>query len=86
METNNIRFGKFIFKFPCTLKVEANTNEYYSTLAFIKGENKWEVVNNFAMGYRLIINEPYFSWKDMPFHSGTYNFLPEEIIVEETND
>lgn len=64
---------------------------YYGIIFYIENEGdgliskhaRYDVVHHYHMDWeRLIINDKE-GWKDLPFHCGTFRFLPDEIKVLE---
>ncbi len=55
----------------------------YRGVIFYKDDFKYEVIHS-ALGVRLLINHE--TWlgffRDLPFHEGTWRFLPEEVQVD----
>jgi hypothetical protein len=81
---------KHLFLFDSSIRYETYQNEsYYGIIFFIDGEGdglickdaRYDVVHHYHMDWeRLIINTKE-GWKDLPFHKGTYRFLPDQIKV-----
>lgn len=63
--------------------IEHETYEckWYYGIIFHIGEGRWDVIHNIHMGNRLLISEHPYWLKDIPFHKGTFNFLPDGIKV-----
>lgn len=84
--------GKKLFVFSLDTKFELYQNKwYYGIIFFVENEGdgllsknaKYDVVHHYHMDWeRLIINNKE-GWKDLPFHQGTYRFLPDGIKVLE---
>jgi len=84
--------GNKLFIFDMDIRYETYSNEWYYGIIFTlpdKGnrtfnkDGKYDVVHHYHMDWeRLIINDEQ-GWKDIPFHRGTYHFLPEGIKVLE---
>jgi hypothetical protein len=82
--------GNKLFIFPNHVRYETYSNEWYYGIIFIfEGEGnpsfgkdaRYDVVHHYHMDWeRLIINDKE-GWKDIPFHEGTFRFLPDEIKV-----
>lgn len=72
---------KYLFIFDASY--ETYSCESYSGIIFYSNGNKYDVVNNYLMGFRLIINEANGSWRDIPFKPATFGFLPNNIEVRE---
>ena len=81
-----------LFIFGPQIKYETYSNEWYYGIIFlipnegdglICKEGRYDIVHHYHMDWeRLIINNKE-GWKDLPFHGGTYKFLPEGIQVLE---
>ena len=84
--------GKHLFLFDSDIRYETYQNEWYYGIIFLfDGEGdgfyhkdaKYDVVHHYHMDWeRLIINDK-DGWKDLPFHKGTFRFLPDRIKVLE---
>lgn len=74
---------KFEIDYDLSISYQRYACESYTGLIFITEDgDKYDVVNNYSMGFRLLINNK-DGWKDIPFNSSTFWFLPPGIIVEE---
>jgi hypothetical protein len=83
---------KYIFLYDSSIKFETYKCEsYYGIIFMIDGDGnsivnpthgRYDVVHNFVLGDRLLICNQN-GWKDIPFHSGTFGFLPKGIEVIE---
>lgn len=84
--------GNKLFVFGTDVKFELYKNEWYYGIIFIRENEgdgllskdaRYDVVHHYHMDWeRLIINTK-DGWKDLPFHQGTYRFLPDGIEVLE---
>lgn len=84
--------GKKLFIFDNDLKYETYQNEWYYGIIFlipnegdglISTDARYDVVHHYHMDWeRLIINTKE-GFKDLPFHAGTYRFLPRGVQVLE---
>lgn len=84
--------GNKLFVFDLDMKFELYQNEWYYGIIFLvenQGDGlcykdaRYDVVHHYHMDWeRLIINNKE-GWKDLPFHQGTYRFLPDSIKVLE---
>lgn len=84
--------GTKLFIYDSSIKIETYQNEWYYGIIFIienEGDGliskhaRYDIVHHYHMGWeRLIINNKE-GWKDLPFHAGTFRFLPEQIKVLE---
>lgn len=82
--------GNNLFMFDSNIKFETYKNEwYYGIIFYIDGQGdglmckdaRYDIVHHYHMDWeRLIINDKQ-GWKDIPFHEGTFHFLPEQIKV-----
>lgn len=83
--------GKNLFIFDSSIvKYELYKNEWYYGIIFIlenQGNGifgphaRYDVVHHYHMDWeRLVINDKE-GWKDLPFHEGTFRFLPEGVKV-----
>lgn len=84
--------GKKLFIFDNDLKYETYQNEWYYGIIFlipnegdglISKDARYDIVHHYHMDWeRLIINTK-SGFLDLPFHAGTYRFLPEGVQVLE---
>lgn len=87
---NIIKLGNYSFSFDPLISYKTHECESYSCIIFYldgvttpftyEDCHTYEIVNNYHMGYRLIINNER-GWADLPFKEATFGFLPEEIKV-----
>jgi hypothetical protein len=72
------KVNNYLLTYAEDIKVEIYDSKCYHGIIFYIGEHRYDVVNNYHMGCRLIIhNED--GWKDIPFKPGTFGFLPDGI-------
>lgn len=80
----NINLGDFIINLNDDVKYERYHDKHYDGIIFYdKDGGKYDVVNNYLMGYRLIINN-HEGFKDIPFRESTFCFLPAGVEVKFT--
>ncbi len=89
---NTYVLGKKLFIFDSDIKYETYSNKWYYGIIFLmpcEGDSlfckdeRYDVVHHYHMEWeRLIINTK-DGWKDLPFHKGTYRFLPDQVKVLE---
>ena len=77
------QLDKYVFMFPTKLLREKYSCKDYSGLIFETEDCRYDVCNNYLMGWRLIINPKTGGFKDIPFKPATFGFLPEDITVKE---
>jgi hypothetical protein len=75
--------GPYVLTFDATISVEYFSCESYNEVMFTVGPKKYQVVNNFHMGPRIIINPLAGGCEDIPFKPGTFWLLPEGVTAEE---
>lgn len=81
-----------LFVFDDSIKYETYENQWYYGIIFIVEDggdglchkhSKYDIVHHYHMDWeRLIINNKE-GVRDLPFHGGTYRFLPDGIKVIE---
>lgn len=76
-----INVGKF--EFDSDLKHKVYECETYYGVSFYYEDETYDIIDNKYLGYRLIITDNYFCWKDIPFKKETFHFLPSCIKVIE---
>lgn len=86
--------GNKLFLFDNSIKYETYKNEWYYGIIFIlegKGyhcglnalDARYDVVHHYHMDWERLNISDEKGWKDIPFHSGTYSMLPEQVKVLE---
>lgn len=70
---------KYLITYPIGLEVETYNEKWYYGIIFNTSEGRFDVMHNYALGNRLIINRKDGSWSDIPFKSATFDFLPEGV-------
>ena len=89
---NTYVLGKKLFIFPVTMKFETYQNKWYYGITFIiegdgdgviNKDGKYDVVHHYHMEWERMNISNRKGWIDMPFHAGTYRFLPDEVKVLE---
>jgi hypothetical protein len=82
-------FKDYIISFDKNIKFETFEEKDYRGITFIldDGNAHYEVIHNFAMGYRLLINTGYKNFngvfKDVPFKEATFGMLPPGVTAKE---
>lgn len=89
---NQLTLANKLFVFDSDIKYETYNNKWYYGIIFIfenEGNGylwkdaRYDIVHHYHMDWeRLIINNKE-GCKDLPFHQGTYRFLPDSIKVIE---
>lgn len=69
----------YLIKYPVCFNVETFNCEYYYGIIFRNQIGKFEVMHNYALGNRILLNFHDGSWQDIPFKPATFGFLPEEV-------
>lgn len=77
------RLDKYLFVYPANLEYEKYSCKDYSGIIFETEDCRYDVCNNYLLGWRLIINPKAGGFKDIPFKPATFGFLPIEITVRE---
>ena len=77
------QLGNYLFLYPTKLEKERYSCKDYSGIIFETDDCRYDVCNNYLMGFRLIINPKAGGFKDIPFKPATFGLLPEDIIVKE---
>jgi hypothetical protein len=75
--------NNYRFIFPNNTVYEKYSTESYCGIIFHINNYRYDIVNNYVMGFRLIINDLDGGWKDIPFKKATFGFLPDIIEVTE---
>jgi len=74
---------RYLFTYDCTVQANIFSCESYYGVSFNMNDGRYEVIHNYHMGNRLIINPKDGRFEDVPFKPDTFWLLPPEIEVEE---
>lgn len=74
--------GPYRITYPCHMAVATYRCEWYDGIILRDGAVKYDLVNNYHMGTRLLISEPPSRCKDVPFYSDTFWLLPAGVTAE----
>lgn len=77
------QLDEYLFIYPTKLEYEKYSCKDYSGIIFETEDCRYDVCNNYLLGWRLIINPKTGGFKDIPFKPATFGFLPKEITVKE---
>lgn len=77
-----LTIGGFRLTFPKDLEIETYECPDYRGVSFHVNGVKFDVLDNVALGPRILISEGLGWLRDMPFHAGTARFLPDVVRVE----
>lgn len=86
------RLGNKLFVFDLDQKIETYQNEWYYGIIFVvedggdgylRTKSTYDVVHHYHMGWERLNIANKEGVKDLPFHQGTYRFLPDNIKVVE---
>lgn len=87
LEENSIFvLDKYMITYPKRYKVETYSTKDYYGIIFFTEDCKYDVIHNYFMGNRIIINHEAGGFQDIPFKPATFGFLPEDIIVREMGE
>lgn len=70
---------RYLITYPIGFEVEIYNEKWYYGIIFKTAEGRYDVLHNYALGNRLIINKKDGSWNDIPFKPATFDFLPEGV-------
>lgn len=78
------KYGDFVVSIAGeNLDLEFYDNDSYMGVIIRDGGTKYDIIYHHKIDWnRMIINRPDGSYQDMPFHEGTFRFLPEYVKVE----
>lgn len=68
---------RYLITYPIGFKVEIYNEKWYYGIIFVTEEGRFDLLHNYALGNRLIINRKDGSWHDIPFKPATFGFLPD---------
>jgi hypothetical protein len=82
-------FDTFIIEFPSNMKHKIYDEGYCAGIIFYTLKGKFELVHNRQANWnRIFINlndnsssQSTHTTKDIPFHEGTWNMLPKDVVV-----
>lgn len=81
-ENPNVKHFKldfYLLSFDKDMKHETYDEPWYYGIIFYDSEGgKYDVIQNYLLGSRLIINNK-DGWKDIPFKEATFSFLPPGV-------
>lgn len=77
--------GPYMLTFDTSISVEVFSCESYNGVVFSDAQAKYQVINNYHMGPRMIINPHLGGFDDVPFKSDTFWLLPEGVTACELN-
>lgn len=73
--------GPYMLTFDASIKVESFSCEFYNGIVFATQDARYQVINNYHMGPRIIINPHLGGFEDIPFKPETFWFLPEGVVA-----
>jgi hypothetical protein len=77
---NNLyTLGPYLITYDTTMKTETFSEASYHGIIFITSEARYQLINNYHLGTRLIINPHDGGCQDIPFKPATFVFLPEGV-------
>jgi hypothetical protein len=72
---------QYLLTFDSNIRYETyNEKWYYGIIFYDSDGGKYDVIHNYALGNRLLINNK-DGWKDIPFKEATFGFLPDGVQV-----
>lgn len=78
------RLDNYLITYDHTFKTETYSCEWYYGIIFWDDQgNKYDVIHNYALGNRIIINPAAGGFSDIPFKPATFGFLPEGVEAKE---
>ena len=77
------KFAAFNISFdPHEIEYETYKNDSYYGIIFKNGDAKYDLVHHYFDWTRMIISDKENACRDLPFHEGTFRFLPSCVKVE----
>lgn len=74
----------YIITYDSNIKTDKFDNEWYYGITFYTGpHSKCELIHNYALGNRILLNPKEHWGFDIPFKPGTFHLLPDGITAEE---
>lgn len=80
--------GDYLITYEPNIVVEKFSCQWYDGIVFIMKDGRYQLVNNYVMGTRIIINPADGGYQDIPFKPETFHYLPAgvaAITMERTN-
>jgi hypothetical protein len=71
--------NKYTIKYDHRIKTEIFSNTQYYGIIFFMDDGQYEILHNYDMGDRLLINLNNGSNKDVPFKEETFWMLPKGV-------
>lgn len=75
--------GHYVITYDASMKTEVFSCESYNGITFFTEEGRYQVINNYHMGPRIVINLHDGSFRDMPFKPDTFDYLPKGTSASE---
>jgi len=82
-ERRTFVLDKYLITYDSTIKVSTFDNKWYYGIIFYINDSKYELIHNYALGNRILINLREGWSQDIPFKPSTFDFLPLGIDAEE---
>lgn len=73
--------GPYILQFDADMPIETFSEPWYHGIIFLAEDGRYQVINNYYWGPRLIINPKAGGCEDIPFKPETFGFLPEGVTA-----
>ena len=77
--------GEYLITYDASIKVEMFSEKDYHGIYFFMEDGQYQLINNFHMGPRMIINLKNGYNHDIPFKPATFSFLPPGVTACEMN-
>lgn len=74
--------GPYVLTYDASLKTETFSEDCCCGITFYLKDGRYQVVNNYHMGLRLIVNYHNGGWQDIPFKPSSFWVLPSVEVSE----
>lgn len=80
---NVYTFDQYLITYDSSIRAELFYCEWYYGITFYINDSKYELIHNYALGNRILINLHEGWFQDIPFKPATFDFLPPGIQAKE---
>lgn len=75
--------GPYMLTYDASLKTEMFSEKDYHGIIFTNDKGRYQVINNYHMGPRMIVNYHGGGFEDIPFKPASFWCLPPGVTAEE---
>lgn len=78
--------GNYLLVYNASIEVEIFSCEDYDGIIFLMEDARYQLINNYHMGPRLVINPWNGGFQDMPFKPDTFWLLPPGVQASQLSE